>query len=311
MAPGVGIVLWLAASAAVADYQPPRTAAGRPDLEGLWTTNTLTPFARPEELKSLVLTDSEAAEYEKKHRGKPPPIPDDMIGAVDSEWWETDVPLVRVRGRARSSWIVSPADGQLPLTSAAKSAGKARRERFKATFDHPEDRPDGERCLPGPNAPLESGAYNSGFKLVQTADAVVIVTEWLNGARIIPVGKTAQPAEPRSRGGQSVGRWEGDTLVVETSRFHPDVVRAPDGDTAADMRVIERITRISPNALHYGFMIWNPSSLTQPIQGETVFSATAQPIFEYACHEGNYSLPNVLAGGREQDRAKATAAAAP
>lgn len=303
----------LADGPAASDYRPPRTAAGAPDLEGLWTTNTLTPFARPDELKSLVLTDAEAAEYEKKHRGKPPPIPDDEIGAAESEWWETDVPLTRIRGRARSSWIVAPADGKPALTPAAKAAGAARRERFKTNFDNPEARPDPERCLPGPAAPLEGGGYNMGFQLLQTRDAIVIQTEWVNDLRIIPIGRRAQkpPRHPvRTRSGHSVAYWEGDTLVVDTTGFAPAVVNHPAGDPEADMRVIERITRTSPTELHYTFLISNPGRFIQPIQGETILTATTQPLYEFACHEGNYGLANILAGGREADRAVQKAAAA-
>jgi hypothetical protein len=294
-------------AAEIGEYRPPRTAFGAPELEGLWTTNSLTPFSRPDDLKSLVLTDGEAAEYEKKHRGKPPDVGENEVGAADSEWWETDVGLVRVRGRARSSWIVSPPDGKPQLTPAALAASKARRERFKTNFDHPEGRPDGERCLVGANAPLEGGAYNTGLKLVQTPDAVVILTEWMSDVRIVRLGETRAAREPRTRSGRSVGRWEGDTLVIETTGFTPEVVNAPDGDPAADMRVIERLTRISPGELHYAFLISNPSRYIQPIQGETVLSATTQPIFEFACHEGNYGLANVLAGGRAQERAQSAA----
>lgn len=306
------MLAWLGAVAAiapagVAEYRPPRTMSGEPDLEGLWTTNSLTPFARPDELKSLVLTDSEAAEYEKKHRGKPPEVGENDVGAADSEWWETDVGLVRVRGRARSSWIVSPADGKPALTPAALAASKARRERYKTNFDNPEARPDGERCLVGANAPLEGGAYNTGFKLVQAPGAVVILTEWMNDVRIVHMGEARRATEPRTRSGRSVGRWEGDTLVIETSGFSPEVVGAPDGDPAADMRVIERVTRSSPSELHYAFFISNPSRYIQPIQGETILSATAQPIFEFACHEGNYALRNVLGGGRTQEKAQSAA----
>jgi hypothetical protein len=301
---GVATVI---AGAAVADYRPPRTSAGQPDLEGLWTTNSLTPFSRPDELKSLVLTESEAAEYEKKRRGKPPDVGENDVGAADSEWWETDVGLVRVRGRPRSSWIVSPPDGKPALTPAALAASKARREQFKSNFDNPEGRPDGERCLVGANAPLEGGAYNTGFKLVQTPGAVVILTEWMNDVRIVHMGEARPATEPRTRSGRSAGRWEGETLVIETTGYAPEVVNAPNGDLAADMRVIERITRISSGELHYAFFISNPSRYIQPIQGETVFSATAQPIFEFACHEGNYGLANVLAGGRAQDREQSAA----
>jgi hypothetical protein len=300
-----------AASASAQEHRAGRTPDGRPDLGGLWTTATLTSFDRPEELKSLVLTDAEAAAYEAKHRGKPPPIPDDEIGAKDSEWWETDVGLARIRRAARSSWIVSPADGQTPFTAAAKAANKAARDRSKTDFDNPETRPDGERCLATGGPPLEAGAYNNGFRLVQTPDAVVIQTEWMNDARIVRLnGARHAPAAIRNRSGDSIGWWEGETLVIETTNFSPAVIRAPEGAPATDMRVIERLTRISPTELHYGFLVSNPARYTQPVQGEMVFRTTSQPIFEFACHEGNYALTNVLAGGRARDQEARQAAAA-
>ena len=299
-----------AGSAVAADYRAPRTAAGDPELEGAWTTSTLTPFERPDELKALVLTEAEAAAFERKYRGKPPPIPDDALGAADSEWWETDVPLVRIRGQARSSWIVAPADGKTAYTAAAKAANMARRERSKTNFDHPEVRPDGERCLAPAAAPLEAGPYNNGFLLLQTPGAVVIHIEWMSELRIVRLDEDrGAKTAVRSRTGASSGWWEGETLVVRTTGFAPAVVRAPDGDPTADMLVIERFTRTSPAELHYSFLISNPSRYVQPLQGETVFSATSERLFEFACHEGNYALGNVLAGGRAQDVAAAAAKA--
>lgn len=286
--------------------------AAAPRLDGQWTTSTLTPFERPDEFKTLIPTEAEVAAFEAKYRGKPPPIPDDAIGAVDSEWWETDVGLARIRGQPRSSWIVSPADGQTPYTPAAKAANKARRERSKTNFDHPEGRPDGERCLSTGASPLEVGAYNNGFQIIQTPGAVVILTEWMSEVRIIRLQPARRlPPTMRERIGDPIGWWEGATLVVETTNFAPSIVKAPDGDPAADLRVIERFTRVSADELHYTFLVSNPARYFQPIQGEMVFRATDQPMFEFACHEGNYGLRNVLAGGRAEDAGKAAAAAAP
>ena len=298
---GIGVCL-VAAAAWSAERHTVRKP-GR-SLDGMWTTNSLTSFERPEELKSLVLSEEQAAAYELKHRGKPPPIPDDVLGAAESEWWETDVGLGRVRGRPRSSWIVSPADGQVPFTAQAKAANKARREQGKTNFDHPEARPRGERCLETGGPPLEGGAYNTGFKIVQAPGAVAIFTEWMNAVRVVRLDGGAHPPRAvRFLSGDSVGRWEGDTLVVETTNFAPEVVNAANGDAQADMRVVERFRRLSPVELHYEFFISNPARYAQPIQGEMVFAATRAPIFEFACHEGNYSLRHALAGGRQSDAA--------
>lgn len=284
-------------------------AAPAADLSGQWTTSTLTDFERPEELKGLVLSPADAAAYERKRRGRAPPIPDDTIGAAESEWWETDAPLARVRGQARSSWIVSPADGQMPFTAAARAANKARREASKTNFDNPEARPPGERCLETAGPPFGNGGYNDGFRIVQTRDAVAIHFEWMNDLRIVRLDDRRHPPPSlRFAGGASVGWWEGPTLVIETTNFAPASVKAADGDPTRDMRVVERLTRLSASELHYEFFIHNPGRFIQPILGEMVFRATDRPMFEFACHEGNYALGHVLAGGRQADGAAADGA---
>lgn len=304
------LLLMLVAGAAHAADQPAGAPPVKPsDLEGLWTTGTLTPFERPKDFKGLIATDAEAAAFEAKRRGKPPELPDDAVGGADSEWWETDVGLARVRGQVRSSWIVSPADGQTPYTPEAKAANKARWERRKVDFDHPEARPLGERCLATASPPMAAGEYNNGFRIVQTADALVVHSEWMNEARIIRIGDQKRPpASVRSWTGEAVGRWEGDTLVVESTNFVTTIVDPVDGDPNADMRVVERFRRSAPDELHYEFWVSNPSRLLQPMQGEMVFKAAAAPIFEFACHEGNYALTHVLAGARQQEQAADSAA---
>lgn len=296
-------------SPAGAEYRAPRTPQGAPDFNGTWTNNSLTELERPDEFKALVVSEAEAAVFEKTWRGKPPEIKDE-VGGADSEWWDTDVGLARIRGAVRTSWIVAPADGQIPFTAAAKAANKALTARRKVDFDHPEIRDLGERCLgtgaAGP--PLRNGGQSDNFKIVQTPDQIAVLTEYGGNLRIIRLGDVRHPpAGVRLRMGDSIGRWEGETLVVETTNFSPVEVRAPAGDTRADMRVVERFTRISPTEFLYAFEVRNPARFAQSWQGEMVFRTLAAPIYEYACHEGNYSLPGILSGARQQEAAAAKA----
>ena len=163
----------MALGAQAAGYHPPRNAWGAPDLNGLWTNNSLTQLERDDAFKALVPPEAEVKAYEAKHLGRPPDIPDDSIGAATSEFWETDIGLARIRGQARTSWITSTADGQLPYSASAKAERKARRERRKqGVFDGPESLALSERCLDhsasGP--PLLNGGFNDNFRFVQTAD---------------------------------------------------------------------------------------------------------------------------------------------
>ena len=295
-------MLWLAtalAFAGSAEAGPP------PNLEGNWTTSTLTPYARPPAFKELVVPEAEAAAYERKHRGRPPDQPDDPVGGVETDWWETDVGLARVRGQARSSWIVSPTDGRVPFTAEAQASNRARRARAETDFAGPEVRPDGERCLASAAPPMTSVGANDGFKIVQTPAAVVILVERTNTARIVRLdGAPYGPSSIRMRNGESIGWWEGVTLVIDTRNFSDATVPPAPGEDRANLRVIERITRTGPEELHYAFFLSNPGRYTQPIQGEMVFRATSLPIFKVACHEGNYALSNILAGARAQDAAR-------
>jgi hypothetical protein len=304
---GVFLAVLIAGAAAAQTYRAPRTAHGAPDLDGIWTNNSLTSLERPEELKSLVVSDADAAAYEKTRLGKPPMFPEDAVGGADSEWWDTDVGLARIRGQRRSSWIVHPADGQIPFTAAAKAANKARRARLKIDFDNPESRSLDDRCLlPAASPPLLNGGYNDNFQFVQTKGQLVIIAEYMTDLRIVRIGPGSHPPRHiRVRGGDSIGRWEGDTLVVETTNFTPAEVDAPDRDPSHDMRVVERITRTSPDELHYAFRVESPAVHAQSWNGEMVLRRLKARTFEFACHEGNYGLPNILSGGRTLDAAKA------
>ena len=312
---------WLGAAAAVAlvasgaqagGYRAPRNAWGAPELGGLWSNNSLTQLERDDAFKTLVPSEAEARAYEAKHLGKPPDNPDDTVGGAESEFWETNVGLARIRGQLRTSWITSPADGKYPYTVAAKAAHKARRERRKVDFDGPESRSLDERCLEtsasGP--PLTNGGYNDNYQLVQTKDQVAILAEYMHDVRVVRLDPGARhpPAGVRRWMGDSIGRWEGDTLVVETTNFMPPEYGAQMGDLSSDQTVVERFTRTGPGELSYAFRVTSPSEFVQTLSGEMVLRAAKGPIYEFGCHEGNYALPNILLGARRSEAQAAPAA---
>jgi hypothetical protein len=182
-------------------------------------------------------------------------------------------------------------------------------------YDHPESRPLGERCLlsfgssSGPPM-LPNYFYNNNYEIVQTPDSVMILVEMVHDARLIRIGPNAAPHPPqhiRPWMGDSIARWEGDTLVVETTNFHPQQVFRGASD---NLKVIERFTRADKDTILYKFTIDDPTTFTKPWSGEVPFRASTERIYEYACHEGNYALSNVLSGERSQEKQRAQAAAA-
>ena len=296
----------LALAIASAPAARPSSPARHPDFTGLWTTASLTNLERPADLKTLTLTEAQATSYEKAHRGKPPEASPETvaIGGDASEWWETDVGLARIRGQIRSSWLVAPADGQLPVTKEAKAFSKARSEKRKVSPDNPEDRSPSERCVAtdGAGPPFGNGGNNDNLQIVQAGDQMAIYAEWMASLRIVRIGKAGHlPPDQRQTNGDSIAHWEGEVLVIETTNFTPRDVDSPRGDRKADMRTIERLSRISPTELLYAFSVTSPEVFSQTWQGEMVIHTTKGPLYEYACHEGNYSLANILAAGRYAD----------
>lgn len=294
----------MAGGATAGGYHAPRNAWGRPDLNGAWSNSSLTGLERDSDaFKALGVSEADAKAYEAKHLGKPPEIPDDKIGAAQSEFWETGVGLARIRGVARSSWITAPADGQLPYTAAAQAEHKRLRMARKIAADDPEARSLGERCLEPSAAgpPMTNGGYNDNYQFVQTRDALAIWTEWDHDVRVVRLtpGAKHPPASIRQWFGDSIGHWEGDTLVVETTNFTPWEVDGPPGAPAdADMRVVERFTRTGPGELSYEFAVTAPATYVQTWRGEMLLKPAKGRLYEFACHEGNYALPGILAAAR-------------
>jgi hypothetical protein len=285
-----------AAAAEAADYRPPLTAEGVPDLQGTWTNAWLTRTERASDFTTLSIPEAQAREYERQNAGRVK-MPKDPVGQEASEWPEVGDQLARIRNTPRTSWIYDPADGKIPYRPEVREANKAQMEAWENRFDHPEQRPPRERCMgvgqAGP--PLGNAADLNVLLIVQTRDHVAIVAESNQTARIIRLGGTHAPKALRQWMGDAVGRWEGPTLVVETTNFHPAQYRTPGG---GETKVVERFTRTGPAEIHYAYTVENPALYTQRWRGEMVLRPSRGPLFEFACHEGNYALENILRGGR-------------
>ena len=318
---GSGVVL-SGREADARPYHAPRTRAGTPDLEGIWTNSSLTFLERPPIFKSLIATDKEAAmmlagfkQYTGSLTSDAPidpnmPAPPVVKQAPQADFLEMDLHLARIDGQMRSSWIVEPANGQIPFTEAGKAAAE---DADKTSYDGPDSRPREERCLTAIGSPegppMMNTGFNAHYQIVQTRDYVVINIEMNHDARIIRLGeRTHLPQDVRPWMGDSIGWWEGDTLVVETTNFPKGVsVGSLTGSFAYSARgkLTERFTRTAKDRILYEFAIEDPAYFKQIWRAQMPLRAARGPIYEYACHEGNYSLPNVLGGARVQEKAAA------
>ena len=315
----------------------PRTADGHPDLQGNWSNATVTPIERPPGQPS-VLSKEAVAKIEKgvvdrierlaapsdPKREAPPQGGDGSTGAAgnvggyNNFWIDAGSRVAVVNGEYRASLVVDPPDGRVPaLTPEARERQAARVKRFQqfGEYDNPENRPLAERCIAtfGSNAGppmLPNYFYNNNYTIVQTKDHLLVMTEMVHDARIIRLGTQHQhpPAQVRPWWGDSIGRWEGDTLVVETTNFHPQQIFRGASDT---LKVIERFSRVDADTLLYKFTIDDPATFTRPWSGEVPFEALNEMVYEYACHEGNHALSNVLSGERSQEKERDAAKKSP
>lgn len=299
--------------AGASERAPARTRPSHTgDISGTWTLGSYTEFRRPKELKSLVLTPAEAEAYEAPRRalGGMKAAKDGEVGQAESEYNERGSALARVRGEIRSSWIVDPLDGQIPYTAAAKARLGLDKNPPVERLDNPEDLNGSTRCLANSaaGAPMMGAPDTNLFEILEVPGHVVILTEKYHDLRIIRLDRTARPdVNARAWMGDSVGRWEGDALVVETQGFRPGVTGRGNGLYLTEYsRVFEQFTRVAPATLLYAFTVEDPSLFTQAWRGEMALDRANGRLFEYACHEGNYSLRSILAGAR---RRQSTAAA--
>ena len=279
----------LAAPAAAAPRRPPA------DLTGLWTNASWTTFDRPEGVNALVLTAEEARARETAlgKTGGFDANPKDVLGQNDSEFPEIGAGLMRVRGQPRTSWLTTP-DGKVPYRPEVRA-----RLRKLRSFDNPEERPGQERCLSanGSGPPMVAEEDANLIQIVQAGDQVVIVSEKSHEVRTVRVG-ARHPDQPKSWAGDSVGRWEGRTLVVETRNYRGAVVDRDEFRHSADAVIVERFTRTAPDEIAYSYTVNDPAFFLQPWNGEGVLRPAKGPMYEYACHEGNYSIRTILQAAR-------------
>src|SRR5215475_2982841 len=297
---------------------PARTADGKPNLAGIYSFSTITPLQRPQALAGkATLSDDEAVAFEasentRQNRDLFDPVKGQPSAGYASRaeggvlsynefWYERGSKLTNDR---RTSLIVDPPSGTIPFTDTARRRVAAMRQLSDSGLgDSYADRPLADRCLQGFNSgpPMTPGAYNNNVQIVQSPGLVVILNEMVHNARIIPTDGRPH-TKLRQWSGDSRGHWEGDTLVVETINFRRET--SLQGSTASTS-LVERFTRIDADTLKYEFTVSDSKSYTQPWTAMVPLVKIHGPLFEYACHEGNYALPNILAGARAQEKQKA------
>ena len=324
-----------ASAKAAAPWKPTKNAFGQPDLSGFWSNATLTPMTRRPQFKSQLnytpeqvkeMEANAAAEVEEGNEDTDPNAPAEApktppganvrpefaaaggdVGGYNRGWLDPGSHVMRVNGEPRTSLITTP-DGQVP----PRKAGAPAAPRFgggMGSFDGPEVRSLGERCIMsfGRNAgpPMfPNGFYNNNYQIIQTKDSVVIQVEMNHDARIVRLNDRHRTDGVRPYMGDSIGRYEGDTLVVETTNI-------PQSQhfmgAWKDLKITEKFTRVGKHRVHYQFTVDDPTVWDKPWGGEYEFSPLDGVIYEYACHEGNYALPGILGGARAEEAQKAAA----
>ena len=294
----------------------PRTPDGRPDLQGLWSNASQTPLERPAQfgtIRGLTLEQKEAQETHWRQRGidrsqpsdpnRPEPEEGEDVGGYNYFWTDRGYDVIAIDGEYRTSIVIDPPDGQIPF--AENSRGRDLRSQLRAMpgvneYDGPELRPLGERCLlafgssSGP--PMMPVMYNNNYQIVQTPDYVMILVEMVHDVRIIRIDD-GHKTDFAKWMGDSVGRWEGDTLVVETVGIHP--FQSFQGYTE-NVQITERFDLIESGKIRYNFTVDDPAVYSRPWTGEVAMNRRPEGdrMFEYACHEGNYAFPGILGGAR-------------
>ena len=337
-----GVASSVAVNAQLKNTPIPRTADGHPDLTGMYDLATMTPMERPANMPA-VMSDEEAAKREREeaarvkaldvqldgNRAAPPKGGDGSVGPAgnvggyNNFWLDRGGAYSIVDGQRRTSILIDPPDGRVPsLTPEARQRQASRLAQFRAptsdagesgdpglepagAYDDPERRGLAERCLLGfgsSSGPpvLPNYFYNNLHQIVQTPTEVVILTEMVHDARVVRMNAKHLPPTIRKWLGDSIGWWEGDTLVVETTNF-TDKTRFR--GSSPDMKITERFTRVDAKNLKYRFTVEDPSTWSKPWTGEYTWPGTSERMFEYACHEGNYALTNILKGARLREKA--------
>jgi len=309
MARILAIFAFVLAAIAADQQTPPRAPDGHPDLQGIWSNATITPLERPSDLAGKqTLTPEEATVYEKQvvdrnnvDNNRKEKTERDVALAYNEVWYDRGTKVVTSR---RTSLIVDPADGMIPALTpeAQKRVQETQTWIAEHATDGPEERSLAERCLVWRTAgpPMLPGPYNNNFQILQTRDQVVIFSEMIHDARVIPLGGSPHLASNmRQWIGDSRGHWERDTLVVDTTNFSGKYsLRGSD----QNLRLTERFTRVSPDTLLYEFAVDDPTAFTRPWTVQIPVTKSQGPIYEYACHEGNYAMVDILAGARAAEK---------
>jgi len=318
---GCGVALigqGVATSRATGTFTPTRTPDGQIDIEGVWDFSTITPLERPNGLgDKQTFTDEEAVTFEQEEnrrqnrdlidpkKGGAQYLPGSVI-PYNEFWYERGSKII---GSKRTSLIVDPADGRIPaLTPEAQQrldalAAVAREEQLgRVRADSPQERSLADRCILGFNAgpPMTPGAYNNHVQIAQSPGYVTLVVEMVHDARIVPVdGGPHLPSPIRQYKGDSIGRWQGRTLIIDTTNFLRETSFR---GSSANLHLVERLTRVDADTLLYEFTVDDPKTWTKPWTAAVPMKRVETPIYEYACHEGNYALRNILSGARAQER---------
>jgi hypothetical protein len=297
------------------NWTAPRTPDGQPDLQGIWSNATITPLERPDDLAGKpVLTDKEAAEYEKEvvkrtnvdRREGIVGTEADVARAYNNFWYDRGTKTV---GTRRTSLIIDPPDGKIPqLTQEAQKRVDDRDSRRARLAEGPEDRSLSERCILWQTAgpPMLPSGYNNNYQIVQSRDYVTIFNEMIHDTRIIPLdGRPHLPQNVRLWMGDSRGHWEGDTLVIDTTNFTDKTAFR---GASEKLHLVERFRRVDAETLLYSFTVDDPSAFAKPWTAEITSTRAVGPIFEYACHEGNYGMTGLLRGARADEKKAAEGA---
>ena len=316
----VALVVLPAAAQTTAKKGPAKSGAsmktpdGQPDIQGIWDFRTVTPLERPTEFGDKeFLTEKEAEEYAAKmvasrdadaNRGKEARRvvngtneTEDVALAYNNFWWDRGTKVV---GNLRTSLVISPRNGRIPpLTAAGQTVLDERNKVLERPAFGPEDRPVGERCILGFNVgpPMNPGAYNMNVQIVQNKDHIVLLNEMVHNARIVPIDNRPRTAV-RQWSGESRGHWEGNTLVVETKGFYAQTSLQNSSPTVS---LVEKFTRQDDGVLIYEYTVTDPNVWTQPWTAQIYMNRADLPIYEYACHEGNYGMYGLLSGARAVD----------